>query len=244
MSQSTYLYLSPVLSITCPHGRHLSYHLPPVPSATTCHLSPGPPPVHHQLRVHPDLPGRHGGQGGPPPQSLPPPPPPLTPLTPTPPPRPPPPPPSPPTPPPRPPPLTPPPPSTPQVGLVTLHRPKALNALCAGLMDELIRWPGGQVARWSGGQVARWSGGQVARWNLVSKWVGAGVSGVPGVPGGVLGSHGSGTPQLKFRDNLCSKPSIFSIVTGHTCAPNMLYWTLHLHLAVSPSISIISPPGP
>lgn len=26
-----------------------------------------------------------------------------------------------------------------RVGLVTLHRPKALNALCAGLMDELIR---------------------------------------------------------------------------------------------------------
>ena len=26
-----------------------------------------------------------------------------------------------------------------RVGLVTLNRPKALNALCAGLMDELIR---------------------------------------------------------------------------------------------------------
>ena len=26
-----------------------------------------------------------------------------------------------------------------RVGLVTLNRPKALNALCAGLMDELIK---------------------------------------------------------------------------------------------------------
>ena len=26
-----------------------------------------------------------------------------------------------------------------RVGVVTLNRPKALNALCAGLMDELIR---------------------------------------------------------------------------------------------------------
>ena len=27
-----------------------------------------------------------------------------------------------------------------RVGVVTLNRPKALNALCAGLMDELIRY--------------------------------------------------------------------------------------------------------